>query len=474
MERGHVDEVTREHISGWAADPDDPGRIVEVSIFRDGVKVTQVACDIQRSDLLQSGAYGTGHHGFRYRYPAPLPPETEATIAIRFTESGRLLGNGQMVMERGVARGKPIAAPPVLDSPLVFPAPTDPQSLAKLFSLYDGANGLYDLLCRLDFRGIKPSHLRYSVFEELTSLFRVIGGWETYAARDELNNLLHSQTFQENIIPFLLNAFPDRRRLLFVHIPKCAGSDLSLHLSSRTPSIEQRWAERSWSSPAELFRSISHFAREVAFFDRIFIRGHVPLDYYCNHHLIRPSDHVFTIVRDPLEISVSQANYVLTKIRRNVESGIMERDTQGWMQFLGLTALPTEMTAAFASEYSRKILYNTDIVEPNSICRWLGGGTAEEVIRRLAQYDVELTDTGRYNDWLTERWGIVANTRQNESEKFVTLDTLGHQELNYLARLSPEDLKLFDIVGKALAGTEKPSVTGSQLLEYLPSGVAAA
>ena len=52
-----------------------------------------------------------------------------------------------------------------------------------------------------------------------------------------------SAAFQQEVLTLLLNAFPEKRRLLFVHIPKCAGSDLSHHLMTRYPSIDQRLME---------------------------------------------------------------------------------------------------------------------------------------------------------------------------------------------------------------------------------------
>jgi len=124
--------------------------------------------------------------------------------------------------------------------------------------------------------------------------------WRPHLARDYLNDLLHSPRFQRNILAYILRAFPEKRRLMFVHIPKCAGSDMSMHLASRFPSLEQRLMEASATDKDQLFQALSEFVREIVFSDSIFLRGHIPLDYYADAQLIRPADRIFTIVRDPI------------------------------------------------------------------------------------------------------------------------------------------------------------------------------
>jgi len=158
---------------------------------------------------------------------------------------------------------------------------------------------------------------------------------------------------------------------------------------------------------------------------------------------------------------------VLTKFQLNIESGFLEPDTGQWLKLLGLSHLPTEITPSFVTEYGRKILYNPEIVEPNSICRWLGGGSAEAVANRLAHHMVEITDTTRYNHWLSDEWGIEASTRQNESIKYVSLATLAHQDLGHLQSFSPEDMKLYGWIQQALGQSEQSSITAEKLLDSI-------
>lgn len=464
MERGHVDRITRQSITGWAANSDQPEAVVEVSVFVQGRKVGQIPCDLSRSDLRNVRVYGAGHHGFRYEFSQPIPPEENVRITVRLTKSGQTLGNGDALLKPGTAEATLVASRPPKDEQFILPAPVDPRSLFRMFSLYETEQGVYPLLCRLDFTRTQQNHLEFSAFGDIPVASRGRVPWVPYVARDHLNDLLHSPRFQRNALIYALRAFPEKRRLLFVHIPKCAGSDLSMHLAQRFPSLEQRLMEEDWTDKDGLFQALAEFVRESLFSDSIFVRGHIPLNFYGDAELIRPADRIFTVVRDPIEIALSQVNYVLTKFQLNIDSGVMERDTSEWLKLLGLSGLPEPITPQFVTEFAPKILYNRHIVEPNSMCRWLGGGDADAVRDRLARYMVEITDTSRYNDWLSGEWGISARTRQNESIKFVSLKTLAYQELAFLRSLSPEDMKLFGWIQNALSRAQRSWITGEELL----------
>jgi hypothetical protein len=464
MHQGHVDRITRQFVSGWAVDTSTPDEEVEITIFMDGRKLAQIACNEPRADLRSMGPFGDGRHGFRYEFKPPLPDVNPISIAVRFAESGTLLGKGTAVLARGATEAVATMPPPEKQEQLIVSAPVDPGTLFRLFTLYEPAMELYTLLCRLDFSRVRPNHLYYSVFGEIPTPHPRGMAWSPAIARDYLNDLLNSSRFQQRVLIYALRAFPEKRRLLFVHIPKCAGSDLSFHIGSRFPSLEQRLMDEALRSKADLFEALAGFVRELTFANEIFVRGHVPLDFYAAADLIRPADRVFTILRDPSEIALSQINYILTKFQLNIDAGLVERDTAAWMRVLGLTELPPKITPEFVQKYAHELLYNTYITEPNSMCHWLGGGDAEVVIARLARHLVQVTNTEHYNPWLLEEWGISARTRQNESMKFVSLATLTHQELGYVQALSPEDRKLYSQVQIALDVTGKTSVSGEEIV----------
>jgi hypothetical protein len=462
--QGFVDEITRHRVAGWAADPPYPDDPVEVSIFVDGRKVAQLVADLLRPDLARSGMYGSGRHGFIYHFSPPLAEDADVKVAVRFALSGDLIDGGAGLLEAGIAGAVVLPRLPQKAAETI-PAPDHPRSLFRLFGLYDAKLGLYSLLRRLDFSRTTQRNIDYSVFGEIGP-GRQRDDWSgKHLVRDYLNNLLYSEKFQRNMLALALCAFPEKHRLLFVHIPKCAGTDLVQHLSSRFPSLQQAQTDEAWTDREQLFQVLADFARELEFSDSIFIGGHIALSYFADNGLVRPSDRVFTIVRDPIEIALSQMNYVFTRIQVNIRAGKMARDVEEWLPMLGLASLPHAVTPEFVQEYSRKMLHNTQIVVPNSMCHWLGGSGPDAVIARLALHQVEITDTGRYNDWLAHEWGITARTRQNQSIKYVSPATLAQQDIDYITEASADDLMLYEAIqGSLRAAVGRFSVFGADML----------
>ena len=89
MLAGYVDRVSHGEVAGWAGNKARPDETVEISIFVDGYKRAQIVCDLARPDLKQSGQWGDGRHGFRFRFPAPLAREMTHRVSVRFTATGR-------------------------------------------------------------------------------------------------------------------------------------------------------------------------------------------------------------------------------------------------------------------------------------------------------------------------------------------------------------------------------------------------
>ena len=85
---------------------------------------------------------------------------------------------------------------------------------------------------------------------------------------------------------------------------------------------------------------------------------------------------------------------------------------------------PTEVSAAFVKRVTSAALRIEDLIVPNALCLWLGGGGAQAVVDRLATYDVEVTDVARYNPWLRAAWRSTPRRRWNKSKKFVSLQEL--------------------------------------------------
>lgn len=422
MLTGHVERVSHNEIEGWAADDERPYETVEVSIFVNEHKRAQLACDLGAPELRQIGIWGDGKRGFCLSFPAALGRDATHRVSVRFTATGHSLKGGEVRLSPdGAITEFPMRDDTEAAEMLRLPSPTTPRETFALFPFYQQSLGLGDLLARADFAVRHPRDIQYAVFGALhTTASQEYEFAGTYSPRDHLHELLMSPAFQHELATLVLNAFPEKRRLLFVHTPKCAGSDLSRLLMTRYPSIDRRLMEQRCTSKDALFAALHDLMRALPSFNNIFVRGHIRLDWYLDHGLARPIDRLFTIIRHPVEIALSQTNHVIKRIAADMESGKVCPDTRHWLDLLRLREIPPWPLADLAVHVRRRALRTHEIVTPNPLCYWLGGGDAVTVLTRLAQSGAEVTETSRYNQWLRETWGIESVARLNEGRKFIS------------------------------------------------------
>jgi hypothetical protein len=459
---GHVDAVSAERVAGWAFDGEFPDRRVEVSIFVDQQKVGQVTCDRDRADLRQKGRHGDGKHGFLFQFDAPLASEVERTVTVRHSHSGEDLGNGRCVLFKGDVKHVPTPQPPRPEQLMRLPCPINPRQLLEIFALYDGSRELYDLLTRVDFPKHNARDAYYCVFGRYPDGSAPLSK-EDASIPDFVNRMLLSEEFQQNIISIFLNAYQEKRRLLFVHIPKCAGSDLSNHLVTKYPSIGQMHGATAWTSWKELFACLRDIVLRTKFSNSIFVRGHLNLAYYLSSKLVRPGDEIFTVIRDPHEIAISHINYILTRFSVDFKRQSTGPDTGQWLSQLGLPNIPDTSSSEANRALAQRILYNPQIVPSNPLCHWLGGGTAETVLARMAVHGVEISDTTRYSAWLNRKWELVGNTRQNASRAFISPQSLDQGDVDYIRGQFAEDIKLYHVVHEHLTRYGLDSVRANEI-----------
>ena len=96
---GHVDEITRYSISGWAADEDLPGQSVHVVISQNGRDGIRVHADIFREGLTKASSAAHGKHGFQYSFNPPLSPFRRCEVQVRVEGAAKTLPRGHAVLE---------------------------------------------------------------------------------------------------------------------------------------------------------------------------------------------------------------------------------------------------------------------------------------------------------------------------------------------------------------------------------------
>lgn len=342
-------------------------------------------------------------------------------------------------------------------------APRDPRSLFELFGTYDPARGLADLLSRLDFTGMEPRHIYNSVLGRRPETLQASRKPDNYSARDHMRAALVSPEFQRKIISLLLNAYPEKRRLLFVHVPKCAGTDLRIGLSTRYPALDLGLAQPDWTPAEQLFAAIHRVALGLRFSDTVLLHGHIRIAAAINAELVRPTDTIITVIRDPIEIIVSNVNYIITRILQDQQAGADAPDTREWKNQLGIDRLAADMPDDMIAQFFKTMLHNPSIAVPNSICYWLGNGDVQSVVRRLVINDVEVTDTQHYPDWLRDRWDIARPTRANASRKFVTSKHIEADDRKFMHSITAADREVYSLLSKQIGASGRNAILGSAI-----------
>src|SRR5258708_5934765 len=193
--------------------------------------------------------------------------------------------------------------------------PRTMRELLQLFALYDPEKGLSALLDRIDFSGVRPHQIYQVAHGRVPESLDLAVRREGYDAREHLTAALHSTEFQDSVLGSILLSFPEKLRDVFIHVPKCAGTDLILNIGPRRLLLPRMLEVESWVDKPDLFLALHDLMQAIPYYDRFFVYGHIPLSYYIDTVGIRAGDQVFSVIRAPFELMLSPPNYPVTLMR---------------------------------------------------------------------------------------------------------------------------------------------------------------
>lgn len=341
------------------------------------------------------------------------------------------------------------------------PAPKTIRGLMNAFEAYRSDAELASLTENVEWDGVPPSQVYYSVLNRIPETGEAATPRPDYSAQRLFEAALDSLEFQEGVVPLVLNAYPEKRRLIFIHILKCAGTDLIAHLSAKYPHVYRALSEPEWTSKAHLFAHLGDLTRAAAHSSEIFMSGHVDLTSVLESGLYRFGDEIFTIVREPIERVLSMVNYVVSIL--GDMSDPLRPDRLTWLNMLGAQDFPHEPSPGFLREIARAVLKNRQILVPNVLCRSLGYGDAVSALDAIVRSDIEITDAKRYEAWLAARWGVQNSERLNASPPVLKVEDLTDEELDYLRLTYKEDVAIYELIDRKLAEAGAPSIRGLAL-----------
>ncbi|MCQ8279442.1 Hint domain-containing protein [Acetobacteraceae bacterium KSS8] len=100
--RGHLDQVGKGIVRGWAWNADRPDEPVAVQIFRDNRLLARVVANLYRPDLAKA-EFGDGRHGFEIDLGLALAPTARHVVHAVVEATGQTLGNSPLVLEAASA-----------------------------------------------------------------------------------------------------------------------------------------------------------------------------------------------------------------------------------------------------------------------------------------------------------------------------------------------------------------------------------
>ena len=363
-----------------------------------------------------------------------------------------------------------------------LPMPRTTRALFELLEHLTPDRDLDGMLDMVDFAGVSPSDIFFAIFGRAAGNAEGALRSGEFDPRALFKTVLLSGEFRRSIMAGFLKAFPEKIRDIFIHVPKCAGTDLIINLASRQLPLPKLLEVDGWLTDAEFLLTVGGIARMARHHDRIFAHGHMELGGYVYHAGVRSSDRFFTVIREPLGQMISQANYAIGRLRQDPQG--QSPDTTQILRSLGIDGLPENIGNHELKDLATRALLSPSVAQPNRACTYLGrgnAGTYAVAIDRIVVHDVEITTTKHYDRWLLERWGIAASKHHNRSDSILNRNEVQRLYGDALESAIAEDRKLFDVVSWALEQTGKASVTGMEiarlagdwLLEGLPAKEAA-
>ncbi len=287
------------------------------------------------------------------------------------------------------------------------PAPMRPRELFEVFGVLGVSSSYQGLIQSLDFKLTSPGLLANAVLSRWLTNAELAAVGQPYKAPMHLRELLLSYEFRGTLIRRVCEAFPEKRRMLHVRIPSCAGRYTMAVLQTTYPTFRNDYASREFGKVEYLAKylgvllSAVNTARAVAistpqltsFIDppALATVESDPLGWAINPAPCRAQDLLFTVVRPPVSLALSQVNATLTRLRMPDPPPALQSIARA------LGPLPAADQKAAWQALGRKLLASH--LPQNPICTALGTGTADSAFAACARVPIQIVGIDRYCDW---------------------------------------------------------------------------
>ncbi len=365
------------------------------------------------------------------------------------------------------------------------PMPARPRDLLELFAALGAEATLPSLFQATQIDDAEPRTLAYLALSRWPTEAELAGVRNPYEARAHLRALLGSAEFRAGIVRRICDAYPERPRMLFVRIPRCAGAHFLTMASHMHPIVPAGLGAATSDDTASFYRALGTYLGRftltksimlvqpsLAWFTDVPRAPDFPVPAPRRRHARAPDptpdhadaearaasgmawnlnppprrvgDRLFTILREPASLILSEVNATLDALLQPPEADTP--DIAAWRA--RLPANPATADQAGLKHIAREILRQLPMRNP--ICHALADGTAAAAFRAVRLQDVELADLSHYPDWTKYTWDVEPEPATNTSIPHLTLADLTPADREHLDSLIAEDLRFYAPVRTAL------------------------
>ncbi len=363
--------------------------------------------------------------------------------------------------------------------PTKRPLPARPRDFFELFAAMGTEATIKGLFLTADLRQAEPRTLTYVTLGRWVTADELAALSKPYKVTEHLHAILTGQEFRASIVRRIADAYPERPRLCFVRIPRCAGQHFLALAEAMHPIVPDSlgvWRPRDEARfiPA-LGRLLGRFTltRTILVTQPTlapFVQSNIPaspdpayaaagLQWTLNGPPRRAGDRLFTILRDPRAIVLSEVNAIIDALLQPPESDT--RPVARWRA--QVPADPATADEAGRKQLARHVLQRVRLRNP--ICHALADGTASGAIDAARLQDIEIATLDRYEDWIKYTWDVEPGEPVNASTPHLGVADLTAQDRAHLETITVEDQAFYQLVVKAYEkiGDLRYSVRGREL-----------
>jgi hypothetical protein len=316
-----------------------------------------------------------------------------------------------------------------------------------------------------------------------TLIYVTLGRWPTaaeidalpdpYKAKHHLRDLLGSLEFRQSFVRRLLDAFPDRRRLLHVRIPRCGGNNAMETAAIRHPIMPRDMADNPDMDLADVLGAIGGAlyrfnSASTVVLSSPRLRPYIapeqaptsdldPLHWNLSPPPCRVGDTLFATIREPRSLLISLVNAILSGLR-GTPCG-QEQAVAPWRK--RLETLPAENQTGAWKDIGRRIA--RDLTLTNPICTALGDGTAQAAIDACRATPIDLVGLARQTDWIRTAFDSEPAEPSHRSESVLTWEDLAADDMTRLDTLIAEDRIFHDRFQARFDPSQVSSIKGADL-----------